>query len=431
MYNKKVKKLALGGNVDDTKLMAELGRIYGKQFGSLQEATDFHRQNQALYQKAQTGQLNADEARMAKMYQQAQLVLQRNPEANKYVSKSAQEARGTFTGDSKTGGAGELLIDQFQDPNIFKQIDTEQITLGTDKKPTILPKGKTTVLNTPKEIQYYDAVTDLNSPSGFSSRFSSQNVSVDPNVANLSNVKDYQESMVQSKYLQKMNNIVQQAMQKGDKQTLDRLAGELDKGGYGDYAKKIQAGKPLFQDGGMLGTDIKDTGRRKKDYLKMSKEQLMKELDIYSNYDFETQPIEPQSLMELKQVLSEMDKQASMSQKKVLPKKKMQDGGMMPTTEGVVEGASHSQGGVPAIDTNTGEQVAEVEGGERIDSVEDTQVQDQMVQAIMNSQDEEEANQLATELGWYIVDMIQKQNQNQMQQEMPIAKNGMKLLNKF
>lgn len=85
---------------------------------------------------------------------------------------------------------------------------------------------------------------------------------------------------------------------------------------------------------------------------------------------------------------------------------------------GKVYGASHQEGGVPAVDANTGEQVAEVEGGERIFSREDTQAMEQMVMQIANAKSEQEGNQLAMQLGYMVADMIMKQMQRQGEENM-------------
>lgn len=109
---------------------------------------------------------------------------------------------------------------------------------------------------------------------------------------------------------------------------------------------------------------------------------------------------------------------------------------------GKVYGPSHQEGGVPAIDVNTGEQVAEVEGGERIFSREDTQAMEEMVMQIVNSQNEQQANQLAMELGYMVVQMILNQIERQnmemskentemnslaMENQIPMAMKGKKL----
>lgn len=76
---------------------------------------------------------------------------------------------------------------------------------------------------------------------------------------------------------------------------------------------------------------------------------------------------------------------------------------------GKVDGPSHEQDGVPTID-QSGQQVAEIEGDERIFSVEDTEEIEGMVVAIIDSH-AEVANKLATDLGYRVVDMVQKQEE--------------------
>lgn len=85
---------------------------------------------------------------------------------------------------------------------------------------------------------------------------------------------------------------------------------------------------------------------------------------------------------------------------------------------GVVKGPSHTQGGVPAVDQN-GQQVAEIEGNERIFSVEDTQEIEQMALAIIELP-ATEADSAAKQLGYRIVDMVGKQDVAQAQQEQVI-----------
>lgn len=93
------------------------------------------------------------------------------------------------------------------------------------------------------------------------------------------------------------------------------------------------------------------------------------------------------------------------------------------TDGGTVSGPSHEQGGVPAVDEQTGEQVAEVEGGERIFSTEDTQAMEQVAMQVMELQQTNPtaADQLAKELGFMVVEMIMKQEQNQQMQNAGIG----------
>jgi len=86
---------------------------------------------------------------------------------------------------------------------------------------------------------------------------------------------------------------------------------------------------------------------------------------------------------------------------------------------GVVQGPSHAQGGVPAVDPS-GEQIAEVEGNERIFSQEDTQEMEQMALAIKDLP-ASEADRAARELGYRVVTMIDGQDVAQAGQEQAIA----------
>lgn len=67
----------------------------------------------------------------------------------------------------------------------------------------------------------------------------------------------------------------------------------------------------------------------------------------------------------------------------------------------------------------SGQQVAEVEGNERVFSTEDTQQMEQIATQIMELQQSNPsaADQLAKELGFMVVEMIMKQEQNQQMQE--------------
>ena len=95
-------------------------------------------------------------------------------------------------------------------------------------------------------------------------------------------------------------------------------------------------------------------------------------------------------------------------------KKAYKKGGMIEYAEGgVVEGPSHEQGGVPAVDEQTGEQVAEIEGGERIFSTEDTAQLEQAAQQVLQlaDQDQLQADEAAKQLGYRVTEMILKQEQ--------------------
>lgn len=78
---------------------------------------------------------------------------------------------------------------------------------------------------------------------------------------------------------------------------------------------------------------------------------------------------------------------------------------------GKVEGPSHSEGGIEAIDQN-GNSVAEIEGGERLFSVDDTEEIETRVSEISRAlaeDDQDLANQLATSLGHKVVEMVARQ----------------------
>lgn len=78
---------------------------------------------------------------------------------------------------------------------------------------------------------------------------------------------------------------------------------------------------------------------------------------------------------------------------------------------GVVDGASHNNGGVPAVSPD-GDQIAEVEGGERIFSIKDTEEIEQRAAEIteaLDNKDDDLANELAKMLGHRVVEMIARQ----------------------
>jgi len=100
----------------------------------------------------------------------------------------------------------------------------------------------------------------------------------------------------------------------------------------------------------------------------------------------------------------------------------MQAGGRMQRLQdgGIAEGPSHEEGGIEVQQEDTGEPVAEIEGGERIFSVEDTDMIEQAAMAIIQSVqsgDEESAKDMAMRLGFSIVQMIAAQEQSQEKQE--------------
>ena len=86
---------------------------------------------------------------------------------------------------------------------------------------------------------------------------------------------------------------------------------------------------------------------------------------------------------------------------------------------GKVQGQSHAQGGVPAVDPS-GQQIAEIEGNERIFSVEDTQEIEEMALAI-NELPAQESDRAAMQLGYRIATMVGEQDTAQAQQEVDDA----------
>lgn len=83
-----------------------------------------------------------------------------------------------------------------------------------------------------------------------------------------------------------------------------------------------------------------------------------------------------------------------------------------------VEGPSHEDGGINA-NTPDGKPVAEIEGGERIFSKEDTAHIEQAVKQIisMGQSSPDQAQKLATALGFEVVKMVLAQEKNQKEQE--------------
>lgn len=85
---------------------------------------------------------------------------------------------------------------------------------------------------------------------------------------------------------------------------------------------------------------------------------------------------------------------------------------------GTAQGPSHEQGGIEA-QTPEGKPVAEIEGGERLFSQEDTQQIEQACQQITQLQQEnpKAADQLAKELGYAVCEMVIKQEQQQQSED--------------
>ena len=95
------------------------------------------------------------------------------------------------------------------------------------------------------------------------------------------------------------------------------------------------------------------------------------------------------------------------------------DGGKMDYAEGgVVAGPAHEQGGIEVVDQQNAP-VAEVEGGERIFSIEDTQAMEQAAAQIIQlaEQDQLQADEAAKQLGYQVTEMVMKQEQVNPSQE--------------
>ncbi len=103
-----------------------------------------------------------------------------------------------------------------------------------------------------------------------------------------------------------------------------------------------------------------------------------------------------------------------------------QGGRMQMADGGMVQGPPHEQGGVEAVQEETGEPIAEVEGGERIFSIEDTQMMEQAAAQIaqLAEQDPAGADEAAKQLGYAVVKMIMKQESNQAQESQGVPGSG-------
>ena len=82
------------------------------------------------------------------------------------------------------------------------------------------------------------------------------------------------------------------------------------------------------------------------------------------------------------------------------------------TNEGLLQGPSHEQGGMPVVDPTTGQAVAEVEGDERLFSQEDTMQMEQMVAQAqeLEAQDPAAAEQAYADLGRFVAEAIGAQD---------------------
>lgn len=94
---------------------------------------------------------------------------------------------------------------------------------------------------------------------------------------------------------------------------------------------------------------------------------------------------------------------------------------------GMAEGPSHEEGGIDVVkkgEGGEGKPVAEIEGGERVFSQEDTQAMEQAAEQIIQAQqsgDKAGAEDMAMRLGFAVVNMIAAQEKNQAAQEQQMA----------
>lgn len=91
---------------------------------------------------------------------------------------------------------------------------------------------------------------------------------------------------------------------------------------------------------------------------------------------------------------------------------------------GMAEGPSHEEGGIDVVKEGEGKPVAEIEGGERVFSQEDTQAMEQAAEQIIQAQqsgDKAGAEDMAMRLGFAVVNMIAAQEKNQAAQEQQMA----------
>lgn len=99
------------------------------------------------------------------------------------------------------------------------------------------------------------------------------------------------------------------------------------------------------------------------------------------------------------------------------------DDDAMLASGGKAEGPSHEEGGIDAVD-QSGQPVAEIEGGERVFSKEDTAALEQSAEQIIQLQesgDKAGAEDMAMRLGFAVVNMIAAQEKNQADQEQQMS----------
>lgn len=93
------------------------------------------------------------------------------------------------------------------------------------------------------------------------------------------------------------------------------------------------------------------------------------------------------------------------------------NGGQPLSKGGMTQGPSHEEGGVDVYQKGAAEPTAEIEGGERVFSREDTELMEEACEKIISTQDKAKADELAMQLGYAVCQMIQQQEQNQKSME--------------
>lgn len=94
---------------------------------------------------------------------------------------------------------------------------------------------------------------------------------------------------------------------------------------------------------------------------------------------------------------------------------------------GMAEGPSHEEGGIDAVPKGGDEATAEIEGGERVFSKEDTSAMEQacmQITELQQSGDQAGAEDMAMRLGFAVCNMIEAQEKNQDAQEQQMAGRG-------
>lgn len=87
---------------------------------------------------------------------------------------------------------------------------------------------------------------------------------------------------------------------------------------------------------------------------------------------------------------------------------------------GMAQGPSHEEGGIDVVKKGEDKPRAEIEGNERVFSQEDTAAMEQAAAQIIQMKeagDEQGAQEMATALGFAVVNMIAAQEENQAAQE--------------